>query len=134
MAALGVATVTGGSSALVSRRRRRADDFADLDETRDDLDADGRLDLYLTQGGPPDAPSPNLREPDRFFRQLSVTEFIDIAGRAGIDEECGQLAVFLASPMSSYITGATIPIDGGTWASSGWIRDSKDQWILPPEA
>lgn len=51
-----------------------------------DLDADGRLDLYLTQGGPPDAPSPNLREPDRFFRQLSVTEFIDIAGRAGIDE------------------------------------------------
>lgn len=55
-------------------------------------------------------------------------------GRAGIDEECGQLAVFLASPMSSYITGATIPIDGGTWASSGWIRDSKDEWILPPEA
>jgi len=55
-------------------------------------------------------------------------------GRAGIDEECGQLAVFLASDMSSYITGATIPIDGGTWASSGWIRDSKDQWILPPEA
>ncbi|MCX7864728.1 MAG: SDR family oxidoreductase [Novosphingobium sp.] len=54
-------------------------------------------------------------------------------GRAGIDEECGQLAVFLASPMSSYITGATIPIDGGTWASSGWIRDSKNQWILPPE-
>jgi NAD(P)-dependent dehydrogenase (short-subunit alcohol dehydrogenase family) len=55
-------------------------------------------------------------------------------GRAGIDEECGQLAVFLASDMSSYITGATIPIDGGTWASSGWIRDSKDEWILPPEA
>jgi NAD(P)-dependent dehydrogenase (short-subunit alcohol dehydrogenase family) len=55
-------------------------------------------------------------------------------GRPGIDEECGQLAVFLASPMSSYITGATIPIDGGTWASSGWIRDSKGEWILPPEA
>ncbi|MDG2005066.1 MAG: glucose 1-dehydrogenase [Novosphingobium sp.] len=55
-------------------------------------------------------------------------------GRPGIDEECGQLAVFLASSMSSYITGATIPIDGGTWASSGWIRDSKDEWILGPEA
>jgi NAD(P)-dependent dehydrogenase (short-subunit alcohol dehydrogenase family) len=55
-------------------------------------------------------------------------------GRGGIDEECGRLAVFLASPMSSYITGAVIPIDGGTWASSGWIRDSKGDWILPPES
>jgi len=55
-------------------------------------------------------------------------------GRAGIDDEVGRLAVFLASPMSTYITGATIPIDGGTWASSGWVRDSKGQWILPPEA
>jgi NAD(P)-dependent dehydrogenase (short-subunit alcohol dehydrogenase family) len=55
-------------------------------------------------------------------------------GRAGIDEECGQLAVFLASRMSTYITGALIPVDGGSWASSGWIRDKSDNWILPPEA
>ena len=52
----------------------------------------------------------------------------------GIDAECGHLAVFLASKMASYITGATIPIDGGTYASSGWIRDGAGQWTLPPEA
>ena len=35
------------------------------------------------------------------------------AGRAGRPEEVGRLAVFLASPDASYITGATVVIDGG---------------------
>lgn len=34
-------------------------------------------------------------------------------GRSGEPEEIGPLAVFLASPASSYITGATMMIDGG---------------------
>jgi NAD(P)-dependent dehydrogenase (short-subunit alcohol dehydrogenase family) len=55
-------------------------------------------------------------------------------GRAGIESECGKLIGFLASPAASYITGTIIPVDGGSWASSGWIRDSKGEWILPPEA
>ena len=55
------------------------------------------------------------------------------AGRPGIDAECGHLAVFLASRMASYITGAIIPVDGGTWASGGWIRDGAGQWKLPPD-
>jgi NAD(P)-dependent dehydrogenase (short-subunit alcohol dehydrogenase family) len=54
-------------------------------------------------------------------------------GRAGIDEECGRAAVFLASNMASYVTGVILPVDGGSWASSGWVRDSKNDWILPPE-
>jgi NAD(P)-dependent dehydrogenase (short-subunit alcohol dehydrogenase family) len=66
--------------------------------------------------------------------QLEIMRRRTPLGRAGIDEECGQLAVFLASRMSSYITGAVIPIDGGTWASSGWFRNTANDWILPPEA
>lgn len=55
--------------------------------------------------------------------------------RAGIDAECGHLAVFLASRMASYITGTVIPVDGGTYGSSGWIRNSQTgDWVLPPEA
>jgi NAD(P)-dependent dehydrogenase (short-subunit alcohol dehydrogenase family) len=53
--------------------------------------------------------------------------------RAGIDEECGRAAVFLASRMASYVTGTVLPVDGGSWASSGWVRVSGNDWILPPE-
>lgn len=51
-------------------------------------------------------------------------------GRVGVDAECGSVAVFLSSKMSSYVTGATIPVDGGTWASSGWVRDANGKWTL----
>jgi NAD(P)-dependent dehydrogenase (short-subunit alcohol dehydrogenase family) len=51
-------------------------------------------------------------------------------GRGGVDMECGDLALFLSSRMSSYITGAVIPIDGGTWASGGWVRNRAGNWAL----
>jgi NAD(P)-dependent dehydrogenase (short-subunit alcohol dehydrogenase family) len=52
-------------------------------------------------------------------------------GRAGLDVECGRAALFLASAMSSYVTGVILPVDGGTWASSGWTRHhATGQWSL----
>jgi NAD(P)-dependent dehydrogenase (short-subunit alcohol dehydrogenase family) len=51
-------------------------------------------------------------------------------GREGIDEECGRVAVFLASKMSGYVTGTLLPVDGGTWASSGWFRAKEGGWTL----
>jgi NAD(P)-dependent dehydrogenase (short-subunit alcohol dehydrogenase family) len=53
-------------------------------------------------------------------------------GRPGIDTECGNAAVFLASRMSSYITGVILPVDGGTSGSGGWVRSrtGNNKWVL----
>ncbi|MFL6085764.1 MAG: SDR family NAD(P)-dependent oxidoreductase [Mycobacterium sp.] len=46
-------------------------------------------------------------------------------GRPGHVDEIAGAAVFLASAMSSYITGQTIHVDGGTQAASGWYHNPQ---------
>ncbi|GAC1651892.1 MAG: hypothetical protein NVS4B6_28140 [Mycobacterium sp.] len=46
-------------------------------------------------------------------------------GRAGHVDEMAGAAVFLASEMSSYVTGQTIHVDGGTQAASGWCHNPQ---------
>lgn len=43
-------------------------------------------------------------------------------GRPGSVDEIASTAVFLASDMSSYVTGQTIHVDGGTQAAGGWYH------------
>ncbi|RJF91678.1 SDR family oxidoreductase [Noviherbaspirillum saxi] len=51
--------------------------------------------------------------------------------RLGSIDEIGSVVVFLASSMSSYLNGLTIPVDGGALASSGWTRSPADgNWNL----
>jgi 3-oxoacyl-[acyl-carrier protein] reductase len=45
--------------------------------------------------------------------------------RAGHVDEIAGAAVFLASDLSSYITGQTIHVDGGTQAASGWYHNPQ---------
>jgi NAD(P)-dependent dehydrogenase (short-subunit alcohol dehydrogenase family) len=51
-------------------------------------------------------------------------------GREGVDSECGDAAVFLSSSLASYVTGVTLPIDGGTAAAAGWVRGRNGKWTL----
>jgi NAD(P)-dependent dehydrogenase (short-subunit alcohol dehydrogenase family) len=53
-------------------------------------------------------------------------------GREGLVDECAGVVVWLCSSLSSYVTGVTINVDGGTWASSGWLRDGAGGWTLNP--
>ncbi|MCI9153260.1 SDR family oxidoreductase [Lachnospiraceae bacterium] len=52
------------------------------------------------------------------------------AGRMGNPEECAYLALFLASEMARYITGAAIPVDGALSAGSKNITSWKHPEIL----
>jgi NAD(P)-dependent dehydrogenase (short-subunit alcohol dehydrogenase family) len=54
-------------------------------------------------------------------------------GRAGVPEDIAGAAVFLASDLAGYVTGVTLPVDGGTHAAAGWYRDPAGEgWVLGP--
>ena len=43
------------------------------------------------------------------------------AGRLGRPEDQARVALFLASHLSSFVTGHNVPVDGGTKAGGGWF-------------
>jgi NAD(P)-dependent dehydrogenase (short-subunit alcohol dehydrogenase family) len=54
-------------------------------------------------------------------------------GRPGHVDEMAGAAVFLAGSLSSYVTGQTIHVDGGTQASSGWSHHPETgAYVLGP--
>ena len=80
-------------------------------------------DITLTEGMASVAP-PGAE--DRFGLTVPM-------GRPGHVDEMGGAAVFLAGSMSSYVTGQTIHVDGGTQASSGWYHHPENgSYVLGP--
>ena len=52
-------------------------------------------------------------------------------GRTGTPDELSNAVLFLASDLSSFITGTAVHVDGGGWASSGWTHWPDDDWLFP---
>src|SRR6201992_3292026 len=58
-------------------------------------------------------------------------------GRMGLPEDQARVILFLASHLSAFVTGHTIPTDGGTGAAGGWVRSSRRadrEWTNRPIA
>jgi 3-oxoacyl-[acyl-carrier protein] reductase len=71
------------------------------------------------------APTPNMLAISDSASTMLDDDSVRIAipmGRLGVPADISNAVVFLASGLSSYITGTTLHPDGGTSASSGWFN------------
>lgn len=58
-------------------------------------------------------------------------------GRMGLPEDQAAVILFLSCDLSAFVTGHTIPTDGGTLAAGGWFRSSRRadrEWTNRPFA
>lgn len=53
-------------------------------------------------------------------------------GRPGSPEDVAGAALFLASPMSEFVTGTTVHVDGGSLAAGGWFAKETGGWTNRP--
>lgn len=53
-------------------------------------------------------------------------------GRPGTPDDVAGAVLFLASPWSSYMTGTTLHVDGGTLAAGGWFPRQRGGWTNRP--
>jgi NAD(P)-dependent dehydrogenase (short-subunit alcohol dehydrogenase family) len=53
-------------------------------------------------------------------------------GRFGTAADIAGVALFLASDLSAFVTGATVHADGGSLAAGGWYRTERGGWTNRP--
>ena len=68
--------------------------------------------------------------------QLQWPRWVPV-GRMGLPDDQARVILFLASELSAFVTGHTIPTDGGTGAAGGWFRSARRpdrEWTNRPFA
>ena len=81
----------------------------------------------------------NCIAPDAIPTEALVASYPELAGddayarhvplaRAGTPDDAAGAAVFLASELSSFVTGVTIPVEGGLLAAGGWLHHPTLGW------
>lgn len=72
--------------------------------------------------------------PEERAAREARTALVVPLGRLGHVDDMAGAAVFLASGLSSYVTGQTLHVDGGTSAAAGWYHhpDTGDYVLGPP--
>lgn len=53
-------------------------------------------------------------------------------GRFGTPNDIADVALFLASDLSRFVTGTTVHADGGTFAAGGWFPTAEGSWTNRP--
>lgn len=93
--------------------------------------------IRVNNVAPDTVPTPNMAKlQGPASAGSSSPETVRIAipmARTGVPTDVSSCVVFLASGLSSYVTGSTLHPDGGTFASSGWFNWPESGWAnFPP--
>jgi NAD(P)-dependent dehydrogenase (short-subunit alcohol dehydrogenase family) len=84
--------------------------------------------IRVNSVAPDYAPTPNLLRLGGAMPSPGSLRAAIPMGRAGLGTDISGCVVFLASALSSYVTGTTLHADGGTYASSGWFNWPGSGW------
>lgn len=93
--------------------------------------------IRVNNVAPDFTPTPNMARLAPEGSPMMANDAIRVGipmGRAGDVTDVSNCVVFLASKLSSYVTGTTLHPDGGTFASSGWFNWPEHGWgnNVPP--
>lgn len=80
----------------------------------------GRYGIRVNAIGPDMTQTPQVDYLSYVADAPDLVPLWDPIGRLGWPEDQARVVLFLASDVSAFVTGHNIPVDGGTFAASGW--------------
>ena len=131
--AAGIAAYAGAKAGLSNFSRAVAVELA-VEGIRVNLVAPDTTPSRTSRNAISDEAREAMRTASRELRQRAFATYVP-TGAAPTADQLGDAVLFLASDLSASITGTTVHVDGGTWASSGFQRWPEPfGWVPVPPA